>query len=107
MERGVVKCRKTLLVLTPEYLASEWCEIESIMAATLSPANRDLRLIPLLKTTCDKPPRIAALTHIDFTDGAELVLAWRQLLTALGAAPELPAPKEPAHPSWRLAHPYP
>lgn len=107
MERGVVKCRKTLLVLTPEYIASEWCEIESIMVATLSPANRDLRLIPLLKTACDKPPRIAALTHIDFTDGADLDLAWRQLLTALGAAPELPLPKEPAHPNWRLAHPYP
>jgi hypothetical protein len=49
MERGVVKCRKTLLVLTPDYIQSGWCEIENIMVQTLDPANRELRLIPLLK----------------------------------------------------------
>ncbi len=27
MERGVVKCRKTLLLLTPDYVQSDWCEI--------------------------------------------------------------------------------
>ena len=52
---------------------------------------------------CSKPRAtshlIAALTHIDFTAGADLDLAWRQLLTALGAAPELPPPKRPARPS--------
>src|SRR5262245_7069290 len=44
MERGVLKCRKTLAILTPNYIDSEWAEIENIMAQTLSPANRDLRL---------------------------------------------------------------
>ncbi len=107
MERGVVTCTKTLLVLTPDYIESEWCEIENIMAAKLSPANRDLRLIPLLKTECSKPPRIAALTHVDFTDGADLDLAWRQLLTALGAPPVQEPPREPKRGRWFLAHPYP
>jgi hypothetical protein len=106
-ERGVVECRKTLLILTPNYVEhSEWGEMENVMAHTLSPANRDLRMIPLLKTDCQKPLRLAALTHIDFTDGADLDLAWRQLLTALGAAPELPQPKQQEHPAWYLAHPY-
>jgi hypothetical protein len=107
-ERGVVECRKTLLILTPNYVEqSEWGEMENVMAQTLDPANESLRLIPLLKADCKKPLRIGALTHIDFTDGAELDLAWHQLLTALGAAPELPQPKEPEHPDWYLAHPYP
>jgi tetratricopeptide (TPR) repeat protein len=107
-ERGVLQSRKTLLILTPNYVdQSEWGEMENIIAQTLSPANRDLRMIPLLKTACEKPLRIAALTHIDFTDGADLELAWRQLLTALGAAPELPRPEGPEHPNWYLAHPYP
>jgi hypothetical protein len=106
-ERGVLKCRKTLVVLTPDYLKSEWGEIESVMAQTRDPANKRLRLIPLLKVKSKKPLRIAALTHIDFTDGADIDLAWRQLLTALGKPPE-PAPlKEPRRGQWFLAHPYP
>ncbi len=107
MERGVVECRKTLLILTPDYIASEWCEIESIMGQTLSPANRDLRLIPLLKAECKKPLRIGALTHIDFTPDADHALAWRQLLTALGAPPPQEPPREPERSGWFLAHPYP
>src|ERR1039458_3108432 len=61
MERGVLKCRKTLLIITPDYIQSEWCEIENIMGQALGPANRDLRLMPLLKTACKKPLRIGAL----------------------------------------------
>jgi tetratricopeptide (TPR) repeat protein len=106
MERGVIECRKTLLILTPEYIESEWAEIEVRMGQTLSPANRDLRLIPLLKRHCDKPLSIASLTHIDFTDGGDHGLAWRQLLTALGAAPEPVQPEPPSREQWFLAHPY-
>jgi tetratricopeptide (TPR) repeat protein len=106
-ERGVVKCRKTLVVITPAYIKSGWAEIENIMAQTLDPANRDLRLIPLLKAPCEKPLRIGALTDIDFTRGADLDLAWRQLLTALGAPPPPAAPSQPRREDWCLAHPYP
>jgi tetratricopeptide (TPR) repeat protein len=98
MERGITDCRKTLVVLTQGYLASEWCEIEGVMLQTLSPANRDLRLIPLLKAPCDKPLRLSALTHIDFTDGADIDLAWRKLLTALeviaGSDDDQPVPAD-------------
>ena len=87
MERGVLRSRKTLLILTPNYIESDWCEIENIMLQTLSPGNNDLRLIPLLKKACEKPLRIAPFTHIDFTDDADLDLAWDQLLSALEAHP--------------------
>ncbi len=107
MARGVLECRKTLLILSPEYIESEWCELESIMSQTLSPANRDLRTIPLLKAKCDKPLYTGALTHINFTDGADLNLAWKQLLTALGAPPEPEKLEEPQRNHWFLAHPYP
>jgi tetratricopeptide (TPR) repeat protein len=93
MERGVTTCRKTLLVLTPDYIESGWCEVENIMLQTLDPANRELRLVPLLKTQCKKPLRIGTLTHVDFTDGADFDLAWYRLLTALDALQERPAEK--------------
>ena len=106
MERGVAKSRKTLAVLTPAYLNSEWAEIENIMSQTLGPANRARRLIPLLKQDCQAPLRIAALTHIDFRDGADLELAWRQLLTALSTLPLPPSVEQPSRDRWFLAHPY-
>ncbi len=107
MARGVQECRKTLLVLTPSYIESGWGEIESLMVQTLDPANRGLRLIPLLKAACKKPLRLGTLTHVDFTDGADHELAWRQLLTALGKPPEPEPPREPRRDGWFLAHPYP
>ena len=97
MERGVTACRTTLLVLSPEYVASAWCEIENIMLQTLDPANRGLRLIPLLKADCKKPLRLAAFTHIDFTKDADINLSWRRLLTALSASPE-PRSENPVSP---------
>jgi tetratricopeptide (TPR) repeat protein len=107
--RGVLECRKTVAVLTPEYFTSKsgWTEFEQIMLNVLDPANRELRLIPLLKAPCEKPLEIRSFTHIDFTDGADLDLAWRQLLTALGAPPEQQPPEQPKRDHWFLAHPYP
>ena len=107
MTRAVTISRKTLLILTPNHLQSEWCEHERLILQTLGPANRDLRLLPLLKTDCELPLSIKGVTHIDFTDGADLGLAWRQLLTALGAPPEPEPPKELQPDHWFLPHPYP
>jgi len=107
MERAVKECPKTLLVLTPDYIASEWSDLESVMGQALRPANRDLRIIPLLKKPCEKPLYVAALTHIDLTDGADHDLAWRQLLTALGKPPEPEPPQALRRDEWFLAHPYP
>ena len=105
MERGVRMCRKTVVVLTPDYVESEWAEVETIMVQTLDPANRSLRLIPLLRADCDIPLRVSALTHVDFRDGADLDLAWRQLLQALGAPPETSHPPVLRHDGSSLPHP--
>lgn len=51
-ERRVFTCRKTLLILTRDYLASGWTEIENTILRTLDLANQGLRLIPPLKVEC-------------------------------------------------------
>src|SRR5437867_142118 len=65
MERAVLRSRKTVLVLTPSYFASDWAEFENIMTQTLDPSGRKRRLIPLLLVNCDLPLRIRALTHVN------------------------------------------
>ena len=106
MERAVVTSRKTVLVLTQAYLDSAWAEFEALMLATLDPANRQLRLIPLLKERCELPVRIGYLTYVNFADPDDPAWPWTQLLTALGAPPIPEAPSEPERPGWFLPHPY-
>jgi hypothetical protein len=83
------------MVLTPAHLESEWAEFGDSMVQTLDPASRDLRFIPLLKVKCELPLRIRHLTYVNMADPDDWDIAWRQLLTALGAPPELEAPPAP------------
>ena len=107
MERAVLSSRKTLLILTPVYVTSAWTEFETLMLQVLDPANRERRLIPLLKERCDLPLRVRYLRYIDFTRPDRLDIAWTQLLTALGAPPLQEAPPPPRREEWCLKHPYP
>jgi hypothetical protein len=107
MERAVLISRKTLMVLTPAYVASEWTEFEASMGIVLDPAARERRLIPLRKERCDIPMRLRRLTYVDFADPVDLDISWRHLLTALGAPPESKPAPEQTRSEWFLAHPYP
>ncbi len=78
IERAVLTSRKTLLILTPDYLASHWTEFENLLLQTLEPANQNLRLIPLLKEKCDLPLRLRMLTYVNFVDPDDWDIAWRQ-----------------------------
>lgn len=68
MERAVVSSRKTLLILTSDYVASGWGEFEGILAQSLDPAANRLRIIPLLLEPCEIPLRVRNLTYIDFRE---------------------------------------
>jgi hypothetical protein len=65
MERAVLESRKTLLVLTPNYLRSRWAEFENILVQTIDPAARARRVIPLRLGRCQVPLRFRALVPVD------------------------------------------
>ena len=67
IERAVLQSRKTVLILTPEYLQSEWTAFENILVQTLDPAAHQRRLLPMLLVRCELPLRFRALTYLDFT----------------------------------------
>ncbi|MBI5302709.1 MAG: toll/interleukin-1 receptor domain-containing protein [Chloroflexi bacterium] len=81
MERAVLTTRKTLLVITLRYLASEWTAFENILAQTLDPAARQRRVIPLLLERCELPLRIRMLTYLDFSQPDPLT--WTRLINAV------------------------
>jgi TIR domain-containing protein len=84
MRRAVTSSRKTLLVLTPDYVQSAWTEFEVLMVQTLDPANQQRRLIPLRKERCDVPEEIRYLNYVDFVNPVDWKIEWSKLLTALG-----------------------
>lgn len=80
-ERAALQSRKTVMVLSPAYLASEWTEFENILVQTLDPAARKRRLIPVLRAPCRPNLRIRPLVSVNLT--ADNDLQWQRLLKAL------------------------
>lgn len=107
IKRAAMTSRKTLLVLTPNYLESGWTEFERYLLQTPDPNNTDLRLLPVLKEACALPPDISYLSYVDFTDPEELDIAWKQVFRAFGIVEaEVAPPREYTPKQWFLAHPY-
>lgn len=84
MEEAVAQSRRTLLVLTPNWVASEWTGYESLLVQTSDPMGLRRRTIPMMRVQCDLPARIAMLTYADFIqpDDAQ----WDRLLQSLRPA---------------------
>ena len=104
IERAVDRSRHTLVVLSPEWVAGEWNEFESLLVSTTDPAGRRRKLLPLLLRPCDLPPRLAMLTAVDFTDPERYESEWPRLLAALSApssaeAPPASQPRPEPHPA--------
>lgn len=76
MERAIRTSRKTVFVLTPEYLASDWAQFERLMLQNTDPINRQRRMIPLLLAPCDLPLSISLFNYVSFTDSAKHAGAW-------------------------------
>jgi hypothetical protein len=67
MERAAERSRKTLLVLTPDWIESEWTNFEALLVQTEDPIGLRRRILPLVRERCQPPKRIAMLTYADFT----------------------------------------
>jgi hypothetical protein len=100
IERAVLTSRKTLLVLTPDYLTSAWAEMENILVTTLDPAARRRRLIPLLLKKCDLPLRWKALVYLNFTHRDKVENELKRLISHLTPPPD--PTKTPDNQDYRL-----
>jgi hypothetical protein len=86
MERAVEHSRHVLLVLTPNWVNSEWAGFESLLATTADPAGRRRRVLPVMLKRCEPPPHIRFLTYVDFTDPARQSQEMGRLLKAMSAS---------------------
>lgn len=66
IERAVDEARYVLVVMSPEYFASQWATQEWQMAMAQESSRRENKVIPILYRDCDIPPILAAKVYADF-----------------------------------------
>jgi hypothetical protein len=71
IERAVVRSRYTLAVLTPEYLNSNFTELENVMAEHLGLENGQRRLLSILREPCKPRLDMRARLWLDMTDDSD------------------------------------
>lgn len=97
-ERGVRQSLRTLLIISPAYLAEGFAQFTDVLAQTFGLETGTWPVIPLILHPVEElPPRLAILTRLDATDPAR----WEGVIARLcrevkrpvpGAAPRLPCP---------------
>jgi hypothetical protein len=90
IEQAVDRSNKTLLVLTPNWVASEWTGFESLLLQTHTPAGWGQRILPLRVQPCELPRRLGIFTYLDLTDPAELDFQFDRLVRTIRPSVEPP-----------------
>lgn len=82
MERAVEETRHTLLVLTNNYVQSDWTKFENVMAQSKDPGAVQRKLIPILLEKCNLPLRLKILHYRDLSgnDPQQWDLLFRDLM---------------------------
>lgn len=84
MTSAVAKSRRTVAVLTPNWVNSQWTLFEGLLTAQEDPTGARGRLIPILRQKCDPPKWLSIRSYLDFADDAVVSRQMARLLRALG-----------------------
>jgi len=98
-ERAVKSSARTLLVLSPAYLAENFGQFVDLLAQSYGLETATWPVIPLLLVPAELPTRLAMLTTLDATDPEE----WETAIARLLRTFEQPLPEAPPIPEC----PYP
>lgn len=88
MAKAVEQSRYTLAVLTPAYLASNFTNLENVLAEHLGLENSQNRLVAVMRETCKPRLGMRARLWLDMTDDDELVNNLARLARELQQPPD-------------------
>lgn len=98
MERAVANSRHTVLVLTPNWVNSQYSDFEALLVQTDDPNGLQRRLLPLMLEPCVPPKRISILTYADFRDKQQWEDELPHLIAAIQDEETLPERRPPVPP---------
>ena len=94
-ERAVRSSTRTLLILSPAYLADDFGVFTDLLAQTYGLATATWPVVPVLLQAVDLPPRLAMLKGLDARDPTTWPRVVAQLCAAAGRPVPGPTPKPP------------
>ncbi|MDX6693340.1 MAG: hypothetical protein QOF02_943 [Blastocatellia bacterium] len=106
MESAVEHSRKTLLVITPNWLQSEWAKFEALLSQVEDPSGARRRTLPLLLEPCQLPKRLGILTYADFTDSTNHDNQLRRVIEEIRESPTTKSEQPITQLTPNLVHPY-
>ena len=73
MSNAVKQSKRTLVVLTPDWVASEWTSYEGFLTTYVDPSGKAQRIIPVLLKACTPPDWIGFRTRtgVDLPGGGQ------------------------------------
>ncbi|XP_022082019.1 myeloid differentiation primary response protein MyD88-like [Acanthaster planci] len=77
------RCKRMIIVLSPDFLTSEDCNFQTKFAHSIAPSARSKRLIPVMVENCKPPNILRHLTICDYTKKDLRQWFWRRLYSAL------------------------
>lgn len=82
------RCRKMIIVLSPDYINSKECVFQTRFAHALSPGAQQKKLIPVIYRPCKIPSILNHICYVDYTRINVEEWFWGRLANSLKAPPK-------------------
>lgn len=83
IENALSSSRFIGLIMSPDWLESDWTTLERVIPVYQDPAGIKARVMPLLRRNCDIPSSIRILKWLDFRNDNNFEAEFRKLLVRL------------------------
>jgi len=83
IEEAEPSSRFIVLVMSPEWLKSNWTTLERVIPVYDDPAGLKGRIIPIMRRRCEPPPSIRILKWLDFTTDSNFEREVKKLIARI------------------------
>lgn len=83
IESAESSSRFIVLIMSPDWLKSNWTTLERVTPVYDDPAGLKGRIIPIMRTLCEPPPSIRILKWLDFTNDSKFERESKKLVARI------------------------